>query len=294
MGRDFYDNSATAKARIDAAGDHLGIPLAEILFSGPEPELMRTSVCQPALFVHGIVCLEMLRERVPGLEISALAGLSLGEFTAHAGAGSFSFEAGLDLVAKRGRYMADAANSSDGTMAVMNGCSEDEIADLANRFGVEIGNFNTPTQFVISGARESVLKAADTAEQEKLCKTQILKVSGAFHSRLMESAQQKLAADLADLNIDEPDFPVISNVTARPVNQPAEISETLRRQVTEPVRWSDSMRWLADQGESCFIQLGPGKSLAGLMRKNVKGTRVHCIEDCESLDKTVSELFPDV
>jgi len=290
MGRDFYENFDTARARFQAADAQLGMRLSDIMFTGPESELMRTSVCQPALFLHGYVGLELLREKLPGLEIVAAAGLSLGEFTAHAAAGSFSFEAGLDLVAKRGRYMEEAATKADGIMAAMNGCTAEELSGVVSRFGIEIANYNAPSQFVISGPRENVLKAVATAENEGICKAQILNVSGAFHSRLMSPAQEKLAVDLDRLEVIAPRFPVISNVEARPAEKPDEIRCLLRRQITESVRWSNSLNWLVGQGETCFVQLGPGKSIAGLMRRNHREAIVYSIEDSESLRKAVCEL----
>ena len=290
MGKDFFENSAVAKGLFESADQRLGVPLSDIMFSGPESELTRTAICQPALYLHSFVCLELLREKLPDLEISAAAGLSLGEITAYAGAGSFSFESGLDLVAKRGRFMEEATAESDGSMAVMQGGKAKDILPIADRFEVEIANYNAPHQMVISGPRAAIESAVEYAEAEHICATQILDVSGAFHSRLMSSAQRKLADELERLEVATPQYPVISNVDAAPVDSPEKIRDTLRRQVTESVRWCESMKWLVERGETSFIQLGPRRSLVGLMRQIHRKATVHSIQDCESLEKTVKAL----
>ncbi len=290
MGRDLFESFEGARELFLAADEQLGMPLSRLMFSGPESELTRTSICQPALFLHGYTCFELLRRNLPDLDIPAAAGLSLGEFTAHAAAGSFSFASGLDLVASRGRFMEEASAAADGIMAVMSGCGESEVAELAAEFGVVIANHNTPAQFVISGVRPGVEGAVAKAEREGICATTILPVSGAFHSALMDPARERLGAVLEQLDVAAPAFPVICNVEARPIDDPVEVRKTLRRQVTEPVRWSDCLRWLIDRGETVFVELGPGKSLAGMMKRIGRGAAVHSIGDRASLETALEAL----
>lgn len=290
MGKDLFEGSELARSIFEAADERLGMRLSALMFEGPDEELVRTSICQPALYLHGYICLQLLREKRPNLVISGAAGLSLGEFTAHASAGSFAFEDGLELVAKRGCFMEKAAAESSGTMAVMNGCGRADIEKLIEGAGVQIANYNTPAQFVISGPVDAVGEVVAKADRDKVCATGLLSVSGAFHSRLMESARDALSSELAGIELSDPRFPVVSNVTARPVREAGKIRSTLEAQVTSSVRWSDSMRWFVEQGEACFVQPGPGKTLVGLMRRINRDTRVLPVGDFSTLTKALSAL----
>jgi len=272
MGRDLaatYPCAAALFARADAA---LGHSLSQVMFEGPLEELTRTSRCQPALYVHGLACLEVLRETCPDLEIAAAAGLSLGEFTAHAAAGTFDFESGLKLVAKRGLYMEEACEATAGSMAAMIGGEEAAVRALAAQVDVDVANLNAPGQIVLSGSREGIAAAIAGARGAGIRLGKELVVAGAYHSRLMRSAQDKLAVELAAIEIRRPRFPVFCNVEARPVSDPGDIRRTLASQVTGSVRWSDSMKRLLDAGHDLFLELGPGGVLAGLMGRIRKGT----------------------
>ena len=290
MGADLAEKYPVAKALFDKADEILGFSLSEVMFEGPIEELTRTSRCQPALYVHGLACLAVLKEVNPDLEIAATAGLSLGEFTAHAAAGTFDFETGLNLVHKRGTFMEEACEAAGGSMAAMIGGSEEAVRELAEECDVDVANLNAPGQIVLSGSAEGIAKALEGAKDKgiRLCKE--LTVAGAYHSRLMASAQEKLAKELADVELSEPTVPVISNVTAEAVKTSDEIKNTLESQVTGSVRWSESMRLLLDQGHEQFLELGPGKVLAGLMNRIQKGTKALPVTDVESLDSTLEAL----
>ena len=290
MGKDLAEASPKAREMVERADEALGFALSEVMFEGPEEELTRTSRCQPALYLHGLMCLEVLRERCPGLEPVAAAGLSLGEFTAHAAAGTFGFEEGLRLVAKRGAFMEEACEETRGAMAAMIGGDEEIVTRLAAECGVDVANFNSPGQIVISGAAEGIKQATAKAKEFGIRRAIPLKVAGAYHSRLMASAREKLAAELAQVEISEPRFPVVCNVDAKVVASPGEIRSSLERQVTGSVRWVDSIRLLREQGHETFLELGPGKVLAGLVAKIDRAAKVVTLEDLAGIEAVAAEL----
>jgi [acyl-carrier-protein] S-malonyltransferase len=290
MGRDLAQAFPAAEEMFARADEILGFALSAVMFEGPEEELTRTSRCQPALYVHGLACLEILKEKVPGLEIAAAAGLSLGEFTAHAAAGTFDFETGLNLVFKRGTFMEEDARNAGGTMAAMVGGTEEDVRRLAAQTGVDVANFNAPGQIVLSGTREGIAEAMARAKEFGIKIAKELDVAGAYHSKLMRHAQAKLAGVLAETEFREPAVPVICNVEARPVAGADDIRATLEAQVTGSVRWCESMRHLVDAGHRFFVELGPGGVLAGLMRRIERGATVLKIGDVGSLEAAAGEL----
>ncbi len=290
MGKDFHDSSATAREMFQRADEVLGFPLSAAMFAGPEEELTRTSRCQPALYLHGLVALALLKERVGGLNPVAAAGLSLGEFTAHAAAGTFSFEDGLRLVARRGEFMEDACSATRGAMAALIGGEEDAVRALAAECGVDVANFNAPGQIVLSGTVEGIDAAVEKARDHGIRRAIKLNVAGAYHSRLMQSAQDQLAVELAAVPVATPGIPVVCNFGASVVADPAEIRSMLERQVTGSVRWTESIRLLCARGQRHFIELGPGKVLAGLVAKIDKDATVHSVEDLASLEAVVEQL----
>ncbi len=290
MGKDFHEASATARGIFRQADEALGFDLSRVMFEGPEEALTRTSRCQPALYVHGLAALALLKERCPGLHPVAAAGLSLGEFTAHAAAGTFSFGAGLRTVALRGLFMEEACQATEGAMAAMIGGEEEAVKALAAECGVDVANFNAPGQIVLSGTVAGIDAAVDKARDHGIRRAIKLNVAGAYHSRLMQSAQEKLAAELAGLEMQQPELPVVCNFGAGIVSRPAEIRTMLEKQVTGSVRWTESIRLLAEQGHRTFVELGPGKVLAGLVAKIEKDATVHSIEDMPSLEAACEAL----
>ncbi len=285
MGKDLAATYPRAAALFKKADEVLGFSLSEVMFEGPIEELTRTSRCQPALYVHGLACLEVLREKFPDLRIAAAAGLSLGEFTAHAAAGTFDFASGLELVARRGRFMEEACEATAGSMAAMIGGEEEAVRALAAKVGVDVANLNSPGQIVLSGSKEGIAAALAGAKDAGIRMGKELTVAGAYHSRLMQDAQDKLAVVLENTEIRSPRFPVVCNFEARPVSAPDEIRRTLASQVTGSVRWSESMARLVDEGQELFLELGPGGVLAGLMGRIRKGTDVRVVDGVEALEK---------
>ena len=290
MGKDLADAFPSVRTLIDRADSVLGFPLSQVMFEGPIEELTKTSRCQPALFVHGLAVLTALRERLPSLDIAACAGLSLGEFTAHAAAGTFDFETGLRLVHQRGTFMEEACEQTRGSMAAMIGGDEGAVRELANECGVDVANFNAPGQIVLSGSVEGIKAAVAGAKAKGIMKAVELTVAGAYHSRLMKSAQDKLAAVLTETVIQMPRVPVVSNFEADVVTSDSVIRNTLERQVTGSVRWSESMKLLISQGHNLFLELGPGGVLAGLMKRTDKTAKVITIEDVAGLEKALTEI----
>lgn len=290
MGKDLVEAYPSAKALFSQADEALGYALSEVMFSGPDEELTRTAHCQPALYLHGLACLEVLREKLPALNVVASAGLSLGEFTAHAAAGTFSFADGLKVVAQRGQFMEEACEATEGSMAAMIGGDEQTVVDLAAECDVDVANFNAPGQIVVSGNVAGVDAAVAGAKGKGIRMAKKLKVAGAYHSRLMQTAQDKLAGVLADTKIATPNVPVYCNFKATQVSEAAEIRETLEKQVTGSVRWTASMQALISAGNTTFIELGPGKVLAGLMGRIDKSVKVISIDDVDSLEAAIAEL----
>jgi len=291
MGKDLAVEFPVVREIFSKADAMLGYSLSQTAFEGPVEELTKTSVCQPALYVHGLACLAALRERHPALEFHATAGLSLGEFTAHAAAGTFDFETGLRLVDRRARAMQAACEASQGGMAAIIGGEEDRVRELAAVADVDVANINAPGQIVLSGDAAKVVLAVSMAKEYSARKAVELTVAGAFHSRLMESAYQSLSIALDETAISAPRVPVVCNVDAVAVSDPAQIRRTLADQVTGSVCWSQSIEYLIDQLKiTHFLELGPGGVLAGLVNRIRKGTPVASVSNVASLDEAVAFL----
>ncbi len=290
MGQDLAAEFVEAADLFRRADEVLGRNLSEIAWRGPIEELTRTSNCQPALYVHGLACLAVLREIAGELPITAAAGLSLGEWTAHAAAGTFSFEDGLRLVEQRGEFMEAACEATVGAMAAMIGGDESAARALAAAADVDVANLNSPGQVVVSGERAKVELAIGLAKEHGIRRATLLNVAGAYHSRLMESAYIQVGEALHNVILQKPDFPVISNVTGAQVDAVDEIKRTLQDQVTGTVRWTDCMERMLEMGCDLFLELGPGGVLAGLMQRTRKGTEVLTICDTASLQGCVEKL----
>ncbi len=290
MARDWIESSPVARELADQADAALGYSLTEIMFDGPAENLTATSKCQPALYLHGLIGLALLKERLPNLQPAAAAGLSLGEFTAHAAAGTFSFIDGLKLVSQRGTFMEESCNATDGAMAALIGGDEEKVRALAEATDVDVANLNAPGQIVISGTSAGIDDAVGKAKEFGIRRAIKLNVAGAYHSRLMAAAQEKLAVELAGTTITSPVIPVVANFTAAAVSSEDEIRSALTSQVTGSVRWIESIQHLVAQGHTSFIEIGPGKVLAGLVAKIASDATVISIEDAASLEAAVEAL----
>jgi len=290
MGRDLAEQFPVAADLFIAADEIPGRKLSEIAWNGPAEELTKTSNCQPALYVHSLAALEILRNLAGEIPIAGAAGLSLGEITAHAAAGTFDFATGLKLVQRRGEFMDEACAATLGGMAALIGGAENDVRRLAADEDVDIANINAPGQIVISGELTKVEAAVGVAKEYGIRRATMLNVAGAYHSRLMDSAYEKLGAVLANLPMQTPRFPVISNVTGMEVTTPIEIRRTLQDQVTGTVRWLDCVERLVKLGCDFFIELGPGGVLAGLLRRTRKELAVISVSDAESVRKYAEAL----
>ena len=288
MGKELAAAFPVAAELFRQADEILGWPLSKICWEGPEEELTKTAVCQPALYVHGRAALAVVREKLGDFPVAGAAGLSLGEFTAHGAAGTFDFATGLKLVAQRGQFMQEACEATRGGMAAMIGVDENVVRDLAAQTDVDVANINSPGQIVISGEAGKVSLAVGMAKDYGIRKAVELKVAGAFHSRLMQPAYERLGEVLLQTPLHEPRFPVVCNVDAAPVRTADEIRRSLAAQVTGSVRWADCVTCLLDRvGCDTFLELGPGVTLAGMVARIRKGTTVLSVGTPEDLDKLV-------
>ncbi|HDT13715.1 MAG TPA: [acyl-carrier-protein] S-malonyltransferase [Candidatus Aminicenantes bacterium] len=290
MGKDLYDRSAEARALFDRADEALGFPLSRLCFEGSEEELRLTQNTQPALLVVGTAACRLL-----GRDPDVAAGHSLGEYSALVAAGAIAFEDAVVLVHKRGLYMQEAVPVGVGGMAAVLGVPGEEIERRLGevRSGtVEIANWNGDDQIVISGERPAVEEALALI---KAPRSVPLPVSAPFHSRLMRPAEDRLAADLAATPFADPRFPIITNVDARAVRTAAEARDALKRQVSRSVLWTKTMVALRDLGIEACVECGPGKVLAGLLKRTArswpKAPAVFNVENGEGAEKARSALF---
>ncbi len=268
MGKDLYDKYPTAKVVYEKANKILQLDISKICFEGPEDKLTRTDICQPAILITSIAALRSLESILSSpIAPKAVLGLSLGEYTALVCAGSVTFEDGVYLVRKRGEFMEEASRENPGTMVSIIGLSLQETRKVCEETGVQIANLNSPGQIVLSGAKVKVEAASSLAKIRGAKRIIPLDVSGAFHSDLMEPAANKLKMEVDKIDISLPKIKVISNVTAKYEATAKEIKDNLVTQVKSPVLWEDSIKFLVGEGIKRFIEVGPGKVLAGLLRR---------------------------
>jgi [acyl-carrier-protein] S-malonyltransferase len=289
MGKDFHDRSPLARELFSLADEVLGFSLSEVCFSGPEEKLKLTAYTQPALLAVSYAAFRLL-EAEPGLA----AGHSLGEYSALVASGSLKFEDALVLVHKRGRYMQEAVPPGSGSMAAVLGVTCDEVrAALARavRGVVEIANWNSDDQTVIAGEAAAVDEALSLIQGARSIK---LPVSAPFHTSLMKSAEERLAADLDAVEFRDLKFPVITNVDARPIRRGQEARDALKRQVSRPVLWQSTMMVLQKEGVDAVVELGPGRVLSGLVKRASRGWDrppvILNVEDGESLERCRTAL----
>jgi [acyl-carrier-protein] S-malonyltransferase len=274
------------------ANEALGFDLAQVCWDGPDETLRQTEVTQPALLTTSVALLTVLREA--GHAPALAAGLSLGEYTALVCTGAMEFEAAVRVVRSRGQFMAEAAAGRATAMAAILGLDADAVRAVcaaASHAGVvEPSNFNSPGQVVIAGDEAAVQAGIAMAKAAGARRAVLLPVSAPFHTSLMAPAAERLGVALATVAINAPTVPVVSNVTAQPVAAPDEIRRLLVAQVASPVRWDESVRTMTAAGTEVFVEIGPGTSLSGMIRKTVDGVRTLHIEDPKSLDETLRVL----
>jgi len=291
MGKDLYDAYPRARDLFHRASEQLDFDLIALCFSGPEERLAETQFSQPAILVTSVAFLDVARNetRLQATKPVACAGLSLGEYTALTFAGALRFEDAVRLVYRRGRAMAAAAEEREGSMLSVIGLNENQIVSIveeASSAGViTAANFNSPEQIVLSGEPAALVEAEKLAKEMEARMTVTLKVSGAFHSELMQSAADDLVTALAEIEVSRPQVPVISNVAADYVSHPDQIRELLVRQLTHPVKWCQSMQKLLADGVNHFYEIGPGRVLAGLMRRIDRTLPVQSLNSLAALKK---------
>ena len=268
MAKSLYENYASVRELFNRADEALGIKLSTYCFEGPSSDLTKTSICQPALFLHGFAVVEVLKERGMIGEPATALGLSLGELTAHAFAGTFDFETGLKIVAERGKLMQEACDASQGAMASFIGADATQVKEYCAEFDVDISNLNCPGQVVISGDAENVAKAVSAAKERKTFRMVVpLKVAGAYHSRLMEPARAKFEEFLSGIEFKSPRIAVFTNVSGDAVFDPDSIKKNLVAQVVKTVRWEDCVRNATKLGIEQFYECGPGGVLGGMLKR---------------------------
>jgi [acyl-carrier-protein] S-malonyltransferase len=287
MGRDLTSHPL-AQQTFEEADDLLGFRLSELMFEGPKASLDETINTQPAIYVHSVALARVGQAEglLPGAGWAA--GHSLGEYSALTAAGALPFAEGVRLVRERGRLMKEAGERSPGSMAAIIGLDDVAVAQLcadasAEGESVQVANFNSPGQIVISGAKAAVLRANEAAKAAGAKRAIPLDVSIAAHSQLMESAQQEFAPLVAATDFQNPSVPVIANVTAQPLRTPVEIRDELVAQLTGSVRWTDSIHFLREQGVTTFIEVGPGNILTGLLKRIDAATQRHNVSSWEAL-----------
>jgi [acyl-carrier-protein] S-malonyltransferase len=286
MGRDLYQAYPSVRDLYERTDQILNYNITRLSFEGPEDELVRTENTQPAIFALSVALWQLLDER--GVQPVVVAGHSLGEYAALVAAGVFSYEQALPVVRLRGRLMQEAGQRRPGTMAAVLGLAAEDLTEVCRRASarglVQVANLNSSGQLVISGEIQGVDRAMELAREAGAKRVVRLPVSGAFHSPLMEYARQPLAEALEEMTVNAPRVPVVANVTARPYESAEVIPELLVRQLTEPVRWSQSVEHMADLGAKRFVEVGPGKVLQGLIRRILPGATVSGVSDPSTLE----------
>ena len=266
MGLDLYENSPLAQELFEKANDILGFHITDIMFEGSAEDLKETKVTQPAIFLHSVILAKTLGDN---FKPDMVAGHSLGEFSALVATGALTFEDGLKLVSQRAQAMQKACELQPSTMAAVLGLEDKSVEKIcATIEGVVVpANYNCPGQLVISGDVEAINKACEALKEEGARRALVLPVGGAFHSPLMEPAREELASAIENTTFTNPNCPIYQNVTASAITDANEIKANLISQLTAPVRWTQSIQQMIEDGALHFTEVGPGKVLQGLVKK---------------------------
>ena len=293
MGKDFYDHYSEARNLFEEANEILQYDISRICFNGPEDTLRLTENTQPALLIHSIMALKILREN--GINSVLAAGHSLGEFSALVAAGALKFQDAVRLVNLRGKFMQEAVPVGIGSMAAIIGLPIEKIQELCERVSsnsnlVQPANLNSPVQTVIAGHKEAVEKVSKDALTAGAKKAVALPVSAPFHSALMKPAEIKLQKELEATEFYDLSFPVINNIEAKPIVKGNHARESLVKQVCSPVRWCETMQYIVDQKIDSVIELGSGKVLSGLMKRFNKTINCYQVGDRETLANLLTAL----
>lgn len=293
MGRDLYESYAEVRELYQKANDVLGFDIASLSFEGPEEELKKTNNAQVAILLHSIAGDSLLKRA--GIAPDIVAGHSLGEYSADVSAGSLELDDALHVVRFRGELMWKSGLKRPGTMSAVVGLERDEVQRLceeaSNRGVVSVANYNSPVQFVISGEPAAVERASELATARGAKRVIPLKVSGAFHTELMGDAAENLSKVLSKINISDPGIPVVANCSADMVRDSKGVRDALERQMLSPVLWLDSVRTMREFGADCFVEVGPGKVLIGLLKRTDSSVTMYNVDDRASLESVVAALM---
>lgn len=293
MGRELYEKHPEARAVFEEADAVLGFSLSRLCFEGPEEELQLTENTQPAVLAASIAAFRVLERR--GVRADFAAGHSLGEYSALTAAGALKLSDALPLVRRRGRYMQEATPVGVGAMAAILGLDLPTIQTLCERAAegqvLAPANLNSPGQIVIAGHREAVERAVNLAKESGAKRAILLAVSAPFHCALLKPAEDRLAADLDQCAFADPKIPLVTNVDAQPITTAGAARDALKRQVSRPVRWQESVEWMLRDGAGAFVEIGPGRVLLGLVRALDKSVRGFNVEDEKSLENALSGLL---
>jgi [acyl-carrier-protein] S-malonyltransferase len=294
MGKELAEQFPAARAVFDQADQALGFPLSTLCFEGPEEELKLTANTQPAILTTSVAAYRVLEEQ--GIAPDYVAGHSLGEYSALVASGCLSLPEAVVTVRNRGTYMQEAVPAGQGAMAALLGLSLSRVQQVCEQAAqgqvVVPANLNSPGQIVISGHKEAVERAAAAAKDAGAKRAVLLPVSAPFHSSLLQPAAARLESDFQRIRFGGLSVPLVTNVDAEVIETPQAARDALLRQVPAPVRWEESMRKLIELGCDCFIEVGPGKVLAGLLRQIDRSVRALSVEDPASLEKTLAVLAP--
>jgi [acyl-carrier-protein] S-malonyltransferase len=293
MGRELFEGYREAREVFEEADRVLGFPLSSLCFNGPEEELKITENTQPAILTVSTAAYRVLQSK--GLKPAMVAGHSLGEYSALVAAEALNFGEAVALVRRRGRYMQEAVPAGVGAMAALLGLEFPAVAGICERAAqgqvVAPANLNSQTQIVVAGNQEAVERAVNLAKESGARRAIMLQVSAPFHCSLLEPAEKRLGPELDACAFADPRCPVLSNVDARPSTTAAAARDALKRQVSRPVRWQESMEKMLAEGVNAFVELGPGKVLSGLVRSADKSVAPWHVEDQKSLENTFSGLL---
>lgn len=296
MGKALADELDVARRTFEEADDALGMKLSKLCFEGPEEELKRTEVTQPAILTTSVAAWRALKEKRPDLTPAFTAGHSLGEWSALVATGALRFFDAVKLVQLRGRFMQEAVPEGKGAMAAVIGLTPEKVSEICEEVSASTGetvaaaNFNFPEQTAISGGATAVAAASEKCNEAGAFRVMPLPVSAPFHSALMKPAADRLEKALEPIEVCPPSAPVITNVEAAPNQDADRVKALLVQQVTAPVRWVETIRFLVDNGETAAVELGSGNVLMGLARRIDRKLKVHGVRDPSSLEKTLGAL----
>lgn len=292
MGKQIAEAYKSSEAIFDQASEVLGFDIKKMIFEGDDETLKITENTQPCIVTTSIACLQPLLEK--GIKPDVVAGLSLGEYSAHVAAGTISIGDAVGLVRKRGKFMQEAVPLGVGAMAAILGLENDKVVEVCKEASstgiVEPANFNCPGQVVVAGEVKAVEKAIELAKDKGAKRAMMLPVSAPFHCSLLKPAGEKLAAELEKIELKDIKIPVVTNVTAEYILDKSKVKDLLIRQVSSPVYFEESVRKMIDDGVDTFIEIGPGKTLIGFVKKINKDVKTLNVEDLESLNNTLKEL----